>query len=187
MINLIKKYYIIAIALLAVVVIIILSLDSDDTSLVFQPIANNEVVEVTKFIYVDIKGEVMNPGVYKVEDPTRLFQVISLAGGTTMNADLLAFNMSMKLRDEQVIYIPSVYDDYPLITDIVEDIENGIVNINTASLEQLDTLPGIGPTTAQSIIDYREENGDFSNIDDILFVIGIGESTLNEIREFITV
>ena len=92
----------------------------------------------------------------------------------------------MKLRDEQVIYIPSVNDEYPMITEIIEDNQNGIININTASLQQLDTLPGIGPSTAQSIIDFREENGGFSTIDSLVEVPGIGEATLNEIREFIT-
>ncbi len=187
MIDLIKKYYLVIAALLVVVIFVFISLSPEESKLVFEPITNNEIVEVTKYIYVDIKGEVMNPGVYKVEDLTRLFQVINLAGGTTIDADLLAFNMSLKLRDEQVVYIPSIYDDYPLITEIIENSQNGIVNINTASLELLDTLPGIGPTTAQNIIDYRQENGDFLNIDDILFVVGIGEATLNEIREFITI
>ncbi len=184
--EIIKKYYLGGIVLIILVLFLILSVDKGDDSIVFNPVTNNQSIEEVKFIYVDIKGEVMNPGVYKVEESTRLFQVITLAGGITGNADILAYNLSMKLRDEQVVYIPSIDEEYPLITEIIENDVGGIININTASLSQLDTLPGVGPTTAQSIIDYREENGDFSSIEDLVEVPGIGEATLNEIREFIT-
>jgi len=185
MLNIVKKYYLAAIGVIILCIVIIINLNESENEMVFEPIISNEIIEEVKFIYIDLKGEVKNPGVYKVEDSSRLFQVISLAGGTTMDADVLAFNLSLRLRDEQVIYIPSIYDEYPMITEIIENAEDGIVNINTASMQELDTLPGIGPSTAQSIIDYRNENGDFSNIDDLISVPGIGEATLNEIREFI--
>jgi competence protein ComEA len=185
MLDIVKKYYLVVIGVIILCVFIIANMNDNENEMIFDPILNEEIVEEVKFIYIDLKGEVKNPGVYKIEDSSRLFQVISLAGGTTMDADVLAFNLSLRLRDEQVIYIPSIYDEYPMITEINENAENGIVNINTASLQELDTLPGIGPTTAQSIIDYRNENGDFSNIDDLISVPGVGEATLNEIREFI--
>jgi len=185
MLNIVKKYYLAAIGVIILCIVIIINLNESENEMVFEPIISNEIIEEVKFIYIDLKGEVKNPGVYKVEDSSRLFQVISLAGWTTMDADVLAFNLSLRLRDEQVIYIPSIYDEYPMITEIIENAEDGIVNINTASMQELDTLPGIGPSTAQSIIDYRNENGDFSNIDDLISVPGIGEATLNEIREFI--
>ena len=185
LLKVLKKYYPIGIALLLLIVFIALSLGGDEDNMVFNPVVNNEETDEVEFIYVDIKGQVMNPGVYKVEKHSRLFQVIGLAGGITEDADILAYNLSMRLRDEQVIYIPSFNDEYPMITVIIENDQNGIININTATLQQLDTLPGIGPTTAQSIIDYREENGEFSTVDDLIEVPGIGEATLNEIREFI--
>ena len=183
--KILKKYYPIGIVVVILIIFVVLSFDSNEDDLVFNPILDHDEVEEVKYIYVDIKGQVMNPGVYKVEEASRLFQVIGLAGGVTSDADTLAFNLSMKLRDEQVIYIPSINDEYPMITEIIENETNGIININTASLELLDTLPGIGPSTAQSIIDYREEYGDFTNVDDLMEVPGIGETTLNEIREFI--
>lgn len=186
MIEIIKKYYYIGIILGLVIILVIVSINRDEDSLVFNPTTINEPIEAIKYIYVDIKGEVMNPGVYKVEDNTRLFQLISLAGGITGEADSLAFNLSLRLRDEQVVYIPSTEEEYPMITEVIENGIDGLININTASLEQLDTLPGIGPATAQNIIDYREENGDFLSIDDLVEVPGIGEATMNEIREFIT-
>ena len=183
--KILKKYYPIGIIVVILIIFVVLSFDSNEDDLIFNPILDHDEVEEVKYIYVDIKGQVMNPGVYKVEEASRLFQVIGLAGGVTSDADILAFNLSMKLRDEQVIYIPSINDEYPMITVIIENETNGIININTASLELLDTLPGIGPSTAQSIIDYREEYGDFTNVDDLMEVPGIGETTLNEIREFI--
>jgi len=185
MLDIVKKYYLVVIGVIILCVFIIANMSDSENEIIFDPILSEEIVEEVKFIYIDLKGEIKNPGVYKIEDSSRLFQVISLAGGTTMDADVLAFNLSLRLRDEQVIYIPSVYDEYPMITEINENAENGIVNINTASLQELDTLPGIGPTTAQSIIDYRNENGSFSNIDDLISVPGVGEATLNEIRELI--
>lgn len=183
--EIIKKYYLYIIIGIVVLILIIISFNNNDDALVFNPPIATEEIEETKYIYVDIKGEVMNPGVYKVEDKTRLFQLIVLAGGITGDADTLTFNLSLTLRDEQVIYIPSISEEYPLITDGIDNELGGIVNINRATLEQLDTLPGIGPATAQNIIDYRNENGDFLNIEDIIEVPGIGEATLNEIRELI--
>ena len=187
MLDLLKKYYLIIIGVLFIVILIIYSFNTNDGDLVFDPIIHNEVIEEKIYIYIDIKGEVNNPGVYKVVESSRLFQVISLAGGTTMDADILAFNLSMILTDEQVVYIPSIFDEYPIITESINENEQGVININTASLQDLDTLPGIGPSTAQSIIDFREENGSFSSVEDIVLVPGIGEATLNEIIEFITV
>ncbi len=186
MMKIIKKYYLAAIAAVIVIIFLIANINSDDENLVFSPIVNNEVIEEVEFIYVDIKGQVHNPGVYKVEKSSRLFQVINLAGGITVDADRLTYNLSMKLRDEQVIYIPSINEEYPMITVVIDNDQNGIININTATLQQLDTLPGVGPTTAQNIIDYREENGEFDSIEDLIEVAGIGEATLNEIRENIT-
>ena len=113
------------------------------------------------FIYVDIKGAVYNPGVYKVSNSTRLFQLITKAGGLLKNADEISVNFSILLLDEQVIYIPRIGELVP--TDVNQEDEDteGLININDATLIELETLPGIGPSTAQSIIDYRIEFGDF--------------------------
>ena len=184
--EIMKKYYLVGIAIILVIIYIFMTYRNEEEVLVFNPSTDMEVTEETKYIYVDIKGYVMNPGVYKVEEYSRLFQVIALAGGITSDADALAFNLSLKLRDEQVIYIPAIGEEYPRITEIIENEENGIININTANSLLLETLPGIGPATAKSIIDYREENGDFSSIDNLIEVPGIGEATMNEIREYIT-
>ncbi len=186
--KLMKKYYIeIIIGAIVLVIVLGLLMKDDETSVItFNPSPSDSEVEEIKYIYVDIKGEVRNPGVYKVEETTRLFQLIILAGGITSEADEMAYNSSIKLKDEQVIYIPSITEQKASIVDKIEEENEGIININTATLEQLDTLPGIGVVTAQNIIDYREENGNFQTIDDLINVPGIGEATMNEIKDFIT-
>ncbi|MCK5388091.1 MAG: helix-hairpin-helix domain-containing protein [Candidatus Izimaplasma sp.] len=184
--KIVKKYYIFAIIGILTVIFLIGTINRQEENIVFNPINSDEQIEEVKFIYVDIKGEVMNPGVYKVQEYTRLFQLIALAGGLTGDADTLTFNFSLKLRDEQVVYIPSVSEEYPMINENDDNILNELVNINRASVDQLDTLPGIGPATAQNIIDYRDENGYFESVEDLIEVPGIGEATLNEIREFVT-
>jgi competence protein ComEA len=186
--ELIKKYYIyITILFILILVIIFIPIGEENEIIQFEPLSIIDTVDEPKYIYIDIKGQVLNPGVYKVLVDSRLFQLLTLAGGTTSNADTLAINLSLKLYDQQVIYIPSYDDEYPIITEIINENTTGIININSASLDLLDTLPGIGPSTAQSIIDYRMDVGFFESIEDIMNVTGIGEATYNEIKDLITV
>lgn len=184
----IKKYYryLIGGIVLVIVFLTLTFFDQEEEQSVFIPNMETAQVEEIKYIYVDIKGEVRNPGVYKLVTGARLFQAISLAGGITNEADDLAINLALTLSDEQVIYIPNINDEFPLFILETEG-EQGLININTASLERLDSLPGIGPTTAQSIINYRSDNGAFLSIEDLLNVPGIGEATLSDIRSYITV
>lgn len=185
----IKKHYIyILISVVLVLIIIFVPIGEEEQSIQFEPISTTfDTSNEPEYIYIDIKGYVQYPGVYKVLVDSRLFQLLTLAGGTTSEADTLAINLSLKLYDQQVIYIPSFEDDFPIITEVIDNPSPVIININSASLELLDTLPGIGPSTAQSIIDYRTDTGFFENIEDIMNVTGIGEATFNEIKELITV
>ncbi len=186
--DFIKKYYIyIAIIIVSITIISFIPLGEEEQAIAFEPVTTENTTNEPKYIYIDIKGQVQNPGVYKVLKESRLFQLVSLAGGTTSDADTLAINLSLKLYDQQVVYIPSFEDSYPIIIDVIDDNMNGIININSASLELLDTLPGIGPATAQSIIDYRTQVGYFESIEDIMSVTGIGEATFNEIKDLITI
>lgn len=186
--NIIKKYYIYIIVLVILILLVIfIPMEEEDSPFPFEPNISNESRDEPVYIYIDIKGEVKNPGVYKVLIDSRLFQLLTLAGGTTGEADTLAINLSLKLYDQQVIYIPSYSDEFPIISYVIDDNVSKVININSASLEILDTLPGIGPSTAQSIIDYRTEVGFFISIEDIMNVTGIGEATFNEIKDLITV
>jgi len=183
-----KKYYMyIAIVLIIIILIIFIPIGETEEKIEFEPNTNIVHQDIPEYIYIDIKGQVQNPGVYKVTTNSRLFQLLNLAGGTTSKADTLAINLSLKLYDQQVVYIPSFDDNYPIISEVSDDSSQKVININSASLQLLDTLPGIGPSTAQSIIEYRNEVGFFERIEDIMNVTGIGESTYNEIKDLITV
>ncbi|PAT01557.1 hypothetical protein CI105_05645 [Candidatus Izimaplasma bacterium ZiA1] len=151
----------------------------------------NEVED--EYIYIDIKGCVNNPGVYKIRLNSRLFQALELAGGLTNEADTLRINLSLKLDDEAIIYIPSIIENEideptdPVVILPPQDDDYGLVNINTASMSDLETLKGIGPSTAEAIINYRETIKRFDKIEDIMNVSGIGEATFNSIKDDITV
>ena len=185
--NVLKKYKYILICIVVVMLIGGLSLKGKEETNEFV-IFNTDTEEKDlqeRFIYIDIKGEVRNPGVYKVAEFSRVFQLISMAGGSTNYADLDAINLSLILHDQQVIYVPSLLDELPRYSDSNSDIS--VININSASVNELDLLPGIGPSTAQSIVDYRINNGPFIDLKDIMNVSGIGESTFAKIEDYITI
>ena len=138
-------------------------------------------------IYVDISGYVKNPGVYKVEPGTRIFQVIERAGGLTDGADTESVNRAEEVADGQKIVIRHMEASSEEESIINSDKSSGKVNINTADMSELQSVPGIGPATAQKIIEYREHNGKFKSVEDILNVSGIGDKTLENMRPYITV
>ena len=184
--EMLKSYWKILGGLLVVVIIICFQLIKSPEEVEIPNIPTSEIHEVSEYIYVDIKGEVRYPGVYKVLQETRLFQVLQQAGGLTVYADDLAINLSMKLYDQTVVYIPHIDEDFPSVHE-EGGINSSVVNINQASLEELMTLPGIGEVTAEEIINYRHENGGFSRIEDLINVPGIGEATFERIKEIISV
>lgn len=156
-------------------------------------------------IVVHITGEVKKEGVIYLEKGARIIDAIKEAGGETKQADLSQVNLAYELQDGQKLYIPSKNEkisEYIIdesgqsigesksstgLSGNKEDGKNVKVNINTATLEELDNLPGIGPSLAERIIEYREENGKFKSIEDIQNVKGIGESKYNDIKEKIIV
>lgn len=146
-------------------------------------------------IFVHITGEVSKPDVYEMTPGSRMNDLIDLAGGFTDKANNDMVNLAAKLEDEMMVRIPSVDDiEEPpsqgqneimgLVGDMGSD--SNKVNINTASQEDLQTLSGIGPKTAEKIINYRQEKK-FEKIEDILNVSGIGEKTFEDIKEYIRV
>ena len=144
-------------------------------------------------IMVDVKGEVNNPGTYELELGKRIIDAIEKSGGLTNDADVNSINLSEKLIDEMVIYVPSKGDDN---TQAVFDnkkkessveVKDSKISINTASASTLMTLNGIGQKKAEAIVSYREQNGPFKKIEDITKVSGIGNSVFDKIKEFIKV
>lgn len=159
-------------------------------------------------IFVDIKGMVNNEGVYSVDSGKRVIDVIELAGGLKDGANTRFINLAKIVSDGEVIVIYSndeidkakepkiVYVDTPCVCEeikndacLIDNINkdnNGKININTSSAEELKTLDGIGEAKANSIIDYRNKNGNFKSIEDLLNVSGISEKIFNNIKDKIT-
>lgn len=144
-------------------------------------------------IRVYVSGAVVYPEVYSLPPNTIIRDALQAAGGTTSEADLNLINLAQPLQDGQQIYVPHFGETIlqPSQTTLSPAPGNmilgGVVNINTATLAELDTLPGIGPVIAQRIIDYREANGPFSTIEGIMDVSGIGPATFDKIKDLITV
>ena len=150
-------------------------------------LTSENIEEETTYI-VDIKGEINRPGVYEVNTTSRVNDVIQLAGGFTDEADQNFVNLAQKVQDEMVIIIPKIGEEHQILSGSSNmTIDDSRVNINQASKEELETLPGIGPAKAQAILDFREENGSFKEVEDLLQVNGIGEKTLENLIEHIDV
>jgi len=142
-------------------------------------------------IKVYISGEVKSPGVVSVSVNDRLIDAVEKLGGLTSNADLNRVNLAVKIEDGNHYIIPKIGDelnisDYNNSTSLeVSNTINNKVNINTANENELESLTGIGEATAKKIIDYRNENGKFSRIEDIKNVKGIGENKFEDIKDSI--
>ncbi|MGN0337568.1 MAG: helix-hairpin-helix domain-containing protein [Lachnospiraceae bacterium] len=128
----------------------------------------------TEMLAVFVCGSVVTPGVYELPTGSRVYEAIALAGGMTDEAAQTAVNQAELLTDGQMIEIPTK-EEQQVRTAAEEARLDGLVNINTADLEELKTLPGIGDSKARSIIAYREKNGAFKTIEDIKSVDGIGD------------
>jgi len=201
------KYIITAIIILvALVVSYVLSLDNKEVSAENVEITKTDVANVTSKVYVDIKGSVKKPGVYQVSADSIVWDIVNLSGGFTKNAYTKNINLSQKVKDEMVIYVFSknemlkmnenVKTDTTCTTNIInydncittekKETNTVLVNINTASKEELMNVSGIGASKADSIIAYRIKTP-FSKIEDIMNVSGIGESLFDKIKKYITV
>ena len=147
-----------------------------------EKVIEEETIEV-KAIKVDISGAVMNSGVYVLSDGDRIQDAVLQAGGFTEEADLNQVNQADYIYDGQKIIILKVGEN----RDSIQGLTKGPINLNTANKEQLSTLNGIGEKTADKIISYRQNNGPFSTVEDLMKVSGIGVSKLDSIRGEIVV
>ena len=178
---------------------------------------DNLVEEENDLIFVDIKGEVKSPGVYEINSGSRVSDVIKLSGGLTKNANTRFINLSKVLNDGEVIVIYSnneiknatktktetIYVNTPCVCEevkndacLIENLnieehikktKNNKININKTIKEELMSLSGIGESKANNIIEYRNSNGLFNSIEDIINVSGISETIFSKIKENITV
>ena len=133
-------------------------------------------------VKVFVNGAVHRPGVYRVDPEDRLEDVLAMAGGLTQDADPSSVNPALRVRDEAHFYIASVGETPPVSVS-----EPSAIDINAASAQELQALRGIGEQKAGDIVHYRDENGPFARVEDLLKVSGIGPKTLEDLRPLITV
>ena len=137
-------------------------------------------------IRIYVSGAVGHPDVYTLPPDSIVKDAIQAAGGATDAADLERINLASPLTDGQQVHVPRVDEPNPTIPSLSQPAVSARVNINTASVPELDSLPGIGPATAQHIVEYRQAHGPFAKIEDIMGVLGIGQATFEKIRQLIT-
>ncbi|UUM58439.1 helix-hairpin-helix domain-containing protein [Streptococcus suis] len=151
--------------------------------------------EVSSQLVVDVKGAVKNPGLYTLEHGSRVNDALLAAGGFSQEADQKSVNLAQKLSDEAVVYVASKGENISVVASSNpssamsqnQDDKQGLVNLNTATEAELQTISGVGAKRAADIIAYREANGGFKSVDDLNNVSGIGDKTLENIRPYVTV
>lgn len=163
------------------------------SSISSQGLPSSNAVETTsetqQIVTIHIVGEVVYPGLYEVPNGSRMIEAINASGGFTEEADVDQLNLAEPIIDGSQIWVPKVGDNFagPLVKspDVNVSAAESKVNLNRSSANDLERLPGVGPSTAQAIVDYREKNGSFVSIEQLVEVKGIGESKLESIREYV--
>ena len=202
-----KKVLSIIGGVLAVIVIILvgrgmMASSMKEKVMVTNAVNTTRVEEATTMMpqncYVDIKGEVLRPGVYEFSCESRMQEVIKKAGGFTEEADETKINLAQKITDQMQIIVPNVHSKQEdgltegnsekgsSTNTSVSNSKQGTININTATLEELQTIKGIGKKKAEAILQYRKEHGAFRTKEDLLQVKGIGKKALEAIESQVT-
>ncbi|MBM7711701.1 ComEA family DNA-binding protein [Enterococcus xiangfangensis] len=159
--------------------------------MIFATSSSQETKQSSQEWYVDVKGAVKQGGMYRITQGMRLMDAIELAGGFTTEADQNQINFSKLLADQEIIYVPKIGEELPTIHETDSNkttaSETEKININTADVNELQQLSGIGEKRAADIVKYREENGSFRAVEDLTKVSGIGEKTLENLKDSITI
>ncbi|MDW8722896.1 helix-hairpin-helix domain-containing protein [Streptococcus suis] len=155
---------------------------------------STEESEELSQLTVDVKGAVEKPGLYTLEAGARVNDAVEAAGGLTSQADPKSINLAQKLSDEAVVYVASKDENISVVASTTassamspEEKSTSLVNLNTATEADLQTISGIGAKRAADIIAYREVNGGFKSVNDLNNVSGIGDKTMESIRPYVTV
>lgn len=138
-------------------------------------------------VVVHVAGAVARPGVQRLGTGARVVDAVDGAGGATPDAEVARINLAAPLQDGQQVYVPRVGEPAPAPAPGEPGEAGGPVNLNTATAEQLETLPGVGPATAEAIIAHREAEGPFTSVDQLLDVRGIGDAKLAAVRDLVAV
>lgn len=171
----------------------VLSVDSKEEKLVTEDEISNNISNDKSVIMVHVSGQVINPGIVILNEGDRIHDAVNKAGGLTKEADLDRINLAKRIVDEEKIYIPKIGEvikEAPInnekkLTNYTK-IYSSKININIASIKELESLPGIGKIKANKIIEYRD-NKKFDKIEEIMKVSGIGSKTFSDIKDLITV
>lgn len=140
-----------------------------------------------EILVVHVVGEVRRPGLYRLRDGARIADAVRRAGGAARGADLAGLNLAAPLVDGVQILVPSKSTAAAPAADNDPNAgTGGVVSLSSATVEELDELPGVGPITAQRIVDYRTEHGPFASVDDLDAVPGIGPTRIEQLRELVT-
>ena len=139
-------------------------------------------------LVVHVVGAVRQPGLYRLSEGARIADAVRRAGGATRSANLAAVNLAAPLVDGVQILVPSTIETSSTTAPSASatELPGGTVSLSSATVEQLDELPGVGPITAQKIVDYRTEHGPFASVDDLDAVPGIGPTRIEQLRELVT-
>src|SRR6266702_1401220 len=139
-------------------------------------------------VVVDVVGAIRRPGLYRLEQGARIADAVSRAGGATPKADLALINLAAPLADGEQVVVPrrgAAASGALGSSGVPGAAATGPVHLSTATLEQLDSLPGIGPVTAQKILDYRQKHGAFTSVDELDAVPGIGPARLDQLKDLV--
>ena len=202
-----KTILIITIAIFSIISIFLYKKQNYEYNILEEDIFVQNTTDSTNFtleetpiskIKVHVIGEIISPGLYELDEGARINDLILLAGGKTKKADLSKVNLAYQLSDGEKIYIPSISDEVStyIYNDAGENVlqdentsssKTGKININKATISDLEKISGIGPSLANKIINYRDSNGKFNSIDELKNVSGIGDKKYESIKEYITI
>lgn len=193
-----KKEIIIGLAILGVIIFSLISnsisftKERDEKNLTLEEEMKilEEEVRIENKIYIHLDGAVKKQGLIELEEGDRLEKAIQKGGGLLESADLRYVNLAMRLSDGEKIYIPTKEEliDYSSEVSYIPEIQEARkININKANLEELQKIPGVGPSTANNILSYRKKNGNFKKLEDLKNVSGIGESKFEAMLEYISI
>jgi competence protein ComEA len=180
------------VAIVAAVVVVFAAARAIDERTAPAIIIDNSLVQPG--IVVDLRGEIVNPGVYELPAGSRLDDAVVAAGGLTDDADLTQLNLAARLQDGSIVSVPGIAGLAPPALsgdgapgdNPIGGQPGGLINLNTANAAELETLPAVGAVTASRIIEYREANGPFRSVDDLVHVQGISMKTINALRDLVT-
>jgi competence protein ComEA len=162
-----------------------------DAGLAPPAVPPSETVTAAAPVVVDVVGAVRRPGLYRLAQGTRIADAVARAGGATPKADLALINLAAPLADGEQVVVPRRGGAAPgavgaaSVPGAAGAPGGGPVHLSTATLEQLDSLPGIGPVTAQKILDYRQKHGAFTSVDELDAVPGIGPARLDQLQDLV--